>query len=149
MDVAKKFCLPPGHPFPGVKPDVKLEAEFALKDGNGDDQVDFQEFMRGAYRKEIGARYAEFDRYDTNNDGKLTKDEFVRGKRMDAIRDVFENRPVPKFDQKDFTGLNRGTAKEAEGSGLFGKLLKGLAFTNPITAPIAISHWIGSKVFGQ
>lgn len=154
MDVAKNFCLPPGHPWPGFKPDVKSEAEFALKDGNGDDRVDFQEFVRGANRKEIGERYAQFERYDTNNDGKLTKDEFVRGKRMDAIRDAFPGpilRPTPILRPEPVTGLNPGKyePKEAEGSGLFGKLLKGLAFTNPITAPIALSHWVGSKLFGK
>lgn len=150
MEVAKKFCLPPSHHFPGVKPDVKTEAEFALKDGNGDGNVDIREFLRGANRKEIGERYAQFQRYDSNNDGKLSKDEFVRGKRMDVIRDAFENRPVPKFDPKDFTGLNKGKSieKEEKGSGFFGKMLKVMAFTNPITAPLAVGHWLGSKLFG-
>lgn len=141
--IAKNFgpggCIPPIG-LPGATPNVKDQLEFTMKDKDGNGSVSLQEHVAGANRKEIGERYQEFKRYDTNSDGKLSQDEFVRGRRFDAIREEFK--PIPRPEFKPLEPKGEG------GSGFLGKLLKGLAFTNPITMPFMIGNWVREKIAG-
>lgn len=147
--IAKNFgpggCIPPivKPGVPVVKPNLKDQVEFTMKDKDGNGSLTAFEHMAGASRKEVGERYQEFKRYDTNCDGKLTQDEFVRGRQMDRFREAIKRDPKPEF--KPFEPKGEG-AKES--SGFFGKLLKGLAFTNPITMPFMIGNWVREKIAG-
>src|SRR5687768_5767172 len=63
------------------RPDLKTQAEFAMKDGNGNGVLTSDEYGVGK------AKQNQFRRYDANHDGKLTLDEFARGRQKDALYD--------------------------------------------------------------
>jgi hypothetical protein len=83
-----------GHPVrPITLPNAADQATFQMLDGDGNDKVSRDEWIRAGWTAD------RFEAFDGNNDGQITQDEFMQGRRFEK-----------EFNQKDWNGdgkLNR------------------------------------------
>jgi hypothetical protein len=82
-------------------------------DGNGDDKLNADEFKKTQSGWDQFTDKDKFDRYDGDNDGYVTKEEFHNGAEPERFKDAIENRPFPILHKSEGVG---GVVAQAAGS---------------------------------